>query len=98
MVVPGALPEKVHVTMIEDEPDPALYHELPHNEPRLVLEPHSIVQLVAAPFGFTVPWAAPPEVVTLSAAVVVTVGALGSVVKLRIEPLLVPPPLVAETR
>jgi hypothetical protein len=56
-----------------------------------VLEvPHSNHAVVAAPFGLTVPFIAAELVVTEVAAVVVTVGALAPVVKLKIASFCVP--------
>ena len=52
--------------------------------------------LTSPPLGFTVAFSVAVVWVTAEAAVVTTVGALGSVLNVSSEPLLVPPALVAE--
>jgi hypothetical protein len=56
----------------------------------VLLVPHSNHVVVAAPFGFTVPFSVAPLVVMDPAAVVVTVGSTAGVVKLRIPSFWVP--------
>jgi hypothetical protein len=64
-----------------------------------VLEvPHSNHAVVEAPFGLTVPFIVPELVVTELAAVVVTVGGLAPVVKLRIASFCVPAPFCPAAR
>ena len=62
-----------------------------------MLVPYSKYQLVARPFGFTVPFRVAEVGATLLAALVVTVGG-ELVVKVWSEPLLVPASLVATSR
>ena len=52
--------------------------------------------LTSPPLGLTVAFSVAVVWVTAEAAFVTTVGALGSVLSVRSEPLLVPPALVAE--
>jgi hypothetical protein len=67
---------------------------------RVGLVPHSNQAVVDAPFGFTPPFNVPPPEVTEVAALVDTVGDRSGmvVVKLRIDPLTVPPAFDAAAR
>ena len=53
--------------------------------------------MTVPPLGFTVAFRVADEGVTADAGSVTTVGALGSVLNVRSEPLFVPPAFVAET-
>jgi hypothetical protein len=81
-------------------PDPRDCDGVDVKEARLLSVPHSNQPVVANSFGLTVPCNVAPVVVTLSAALVVTVGGeFGkAVVKLAIAPFCVPEAFVAATR
>jgi hypothetical protein len=71
-------------------PDPTDWADVDVNVDSVLEVPHSNHPVVETPFGLTVPFMVAELVVTELAAVVVTVGGLAPVVKLRIASFCVP--------
>jgi hypothetical protein len=79
-------------------PEPADWAVVAVNVVSVLEVPHSNHAVVAAPFGFTVPFIVAELAVTEPADVVATVGRLAEVVKLRIASFCVPATFCPATR
>jgi len=99
-VVPGANPDSAVLTAWLVVPEPTDWLEVALKVDSVGLVPHSNQAVVACPFGFTPPFTVAPPVVTEVAALVDAVGGRSGmgVVKLAIEPFVVPLGLEAAAR
>ena len=89
----GLKPLRFEVIATALVPDPDDWEVVELKVARVLLVPHSNHDVVDAPFGFTVPLTVAPLEVTELAAVVVTTGNSGIVVKLQVADQLLVPPL-----